>query len=119
MSTFDCMASAEMFAAKGRSGLRYRRFTRAAEAIRGAVKWLPPKRISGMSLEVNDECYNATEIRALYESGRSPYATIARDVRSLRACGYMGSMRHDIHAVSAVAFLSPDGRHIERAKSCL
>jgi hypothetical protein len=73
MSTFDYTASAELFAAKGRSGLRYRRFARAAEAIRYAVEKLPPKVLSGTSLEVNDERYNATQIRALYESQRYPF----------------------------------------------
>jgi len=74
MSTFDYTASAELFAAKGRSGLRYLRFARAAEAIRYAVETLPPKVPSGTSLEVNDERYNATQIRALYESQSYPFA---------------------------------------------
>jgi hypothetical protein len=74
MSTFDYTASAELFAAKGRSGLRYLRFARAAEAIRYAVETLPPKVLSGTSLEVNDERYNATQIRALYESQSYPFA---------------------------------------------
>jgi len=73
MSTFDYTASAELFAAKGRSGLRYRRFARAAEAIRYAVEELPPKVFLGTSLEVNDERYNATQIRALYESKHYPF----------------------------------------------
>src|SRR5215510_6297152 len=73
MSTFDYTASAELFAAKGRSGLRYRRFARAAEAIRYAVEELPTK-VFGASLEVNGERYNATQICALYESQRYPFA---------------------------------------------
>ena len=72
MSTFDYTASAELFAAQGRSGLRYRRFDRAAEAIKYAIEKLPPKALSGTSLEVNDARYNTTEIRALYESERYP-----------------------------------------------
>ena len=68
MSNFDYTASAGLFAAKGRSGLRYRRFPNAAEAIRYAIEKLPPKVLSGTSLEVNDERYNATQIRTLYES---------------------------------------------------
>jgi len=73
MSTFDYTASAELFAAKGRSGLRYLRFARAAEAIRYAVEILPPKVLSCTSLEVNNERYNATQIRHLYESQRYPF----------------------------------------------
>src|SRR5437588_12616959 len=41
MSSFDYTAPAELFAARGRSGLRYRRFLRAADAIRYAVEKLP------------------------------------------------------------------------------
>ena len=70
MSTFDYSASAELFATHGRSGLRYRRFAQAPEAIRYAIEKLPPKVFSGTSLEVNDERYNATQIRTLYESER-------------------------------------------------
>ena len=73
MSTFDYTASAELFAAKGRSGLQYLRFAQDAEAIRYAVEMLPAKVLSGASLEVNDERYNATQIRALYESQRYPF----------------------------------------------
>ena len=65
-------ASAELFAAQGRSGLRYRRFAQAAEATRYAIEKLPPKVLSGTSLEVNDERYNATQIQAFYESQHYP-----------------------------------------------
>jgi hypothetical protein len=34
----------------------------------------PPKILSGTPLEVNDERYNATQMRALYESHRYPLA---------------------------------------------
>jgi len=57
---------------KGRSGLRYRRFPHAAEAIKYAIEKLPPRVFSGTSLEVNRERYNAEQIRALYESERYP-----------------------------------------------
>jgi hypothetical protein len=72
MSSFDYTASADLFAAKARSGLRYRRFPQAAEAIRYAIEKLPPKAFYGTSLEVNDKRYNAVQIRALYESERYP-----------------------------------------------
>ena len=68
---FDYTASAELFAAQGRAGLRYRRFARAAEAIRYAREILP-KVLWGPSIEVNDKRYNARQIRALYESHRYP-----------------------------------------------
>ena len=72
MSRFDYTASAELFAAEGRSGLRYRRFARAAEAIGYAIEKLSDKVLAGLSLHVNDEHYNAMQIRALYESELSP-----------------------------------------------
>lgn len=72
MSTFDYEASAELFAAQGRSGVRYQRFAQAAEAIRYAIEKLPAKVLVGTSLEVNDERYNAEQIRALYDCERYP-----------------------------------------------
>jgi len=72
MSDFDYTTSAGLFSAKGRSGLRYRRFPHAAEAIKYAIEKLPPRVFSGTSLEVNRERYNAEQIRALYESQRYP-----------------------------------------------
>ena len=65
MSTFDYMASAELFALQARSGIRYQRFAQAAEAIRHAIERLPPKVLAGSSIDVS---YNAARIRALYES---------------------------------------------------
>ena len=72
MSSFDYTASAGLFAAKGRTKLRYRRFSQAAEAIRYAIEKLPRKLFLASSLEVNDERYNAAQIRTLYESKRFP-----------------------------------------------
>jgi hypothetical protein len=72
MSDFDYMASAELFAAHGRSGLRYRRFPRAAEAIRYAIEKLPATALSATSIEVHEKRYGAIQIRALYASDRYP-----------------------------------------------
>jgi hypothetical protein len=72
MSTFDYRAPAELFAAHSRSGLRYQRFTQAAEAIRYAIEKLPPKVLAASSMQVDDERYNAEQIRALYESEHYP-----------------------------------------------
>jgi hypothetical protein len=74
VSDFDYMASAELFAAQGRSGLRYRRFPRAAEAIRYAIEKLPPTVLSATSIEVREKRYDAMQIRALYDSLRYPLA---------------------------------------------
>jgi hypothetical protein len=72
MSDFDYMASAELFAAQGRSGLRYRRFPRAAEAIRYAIEKLPADLLLASRLEVEEQRYDGQQIRALYESDSYP-----------------------------------------------
>jgi transposase-like protein len=72
MSGFDYTAPAELFAARGRSGLRYRRFLRAADAIRYAVVKLPSNALSSARLEVEQRQYDASQIRALYESANFP-----------------------------------------------
>jgi hypothetical protein len=74
MSGFDYTAPAELFAAQGRSGLRYRRFLRAAEAIRYAVEKLPADLLPGTRLEVRRRHYDSKQICALYESDAFPLA---------------------------------------------
>ena len=74
VSDFDYMASAELLAAHGRSGLRYRRFPHAAEAIRYAIEKLPATVLSATSIEVREKRYGAIQIRALYESDGYPLA---------------------------------------------
>ena len=68
MSEFDYMAPAELFAAQGRSGLKYRRFLHAAEAVRFAIEKLPPAVQASARLEVKDKCYDACQIRNLYDN---------------------------------------------------
>jgi hypothetical protein len=74
MSSFDYSAPAQLFAAHGRAGLRYRRFSKAAEAIQYAVEKLPGGALLATSIEVDDERYDAKQIRALYESDGYPLA---------------------------------------------
>jgi hypothetical protein len=74
MSTFDYTAPAELFAAQGRTGLRYRRFSRAAEAIQYAVEKLPPDLFPGARLEVIRHHYDSKQISSLYESDAFPLA---------------------------------------------
>ena len=52
--------------------LVFRRFSRAAEAIRYAVEDLAPKVFDSCSLEVNGAHYFGREIRPLYDSGDFP-----------------------------------------------
>lgn len=72
MSEFHFAAPAELFAAHGRSGLRYRRFLRAADAIRYAVEKLPSDVLLSARLEVGQKRYDAKQIRALYDSANFP-----------------------------------------------
>lgn len=73
---FDYSADAELF--PGRSGyksrgkLSYRRFSRAADAIAFAIEKLPPGLLQGTFLEVNEERFDASQIRSLYNDAGFP-----------------------------------------------
>src|SRR5258705_4316706 len=64
VTNFDYSAPAELFAAHGRRGLRYRRFSKAAEAIRYAVEKQPGEALPATSIEVENERYDSGQIRA-------------------------------------------------------
>jgi hypothetical protein len=76
MEKFDYSAEAELFPSRSRASRRqpvgYRRFTRAAEAIRFAIEDLPAEFLPGTSLEVDEERFNAQEIRDLYDHADYP-----------------------------------------------
>ena len=74
MMNFDYSAPAQLFASQGRAGLRYRRFLKAAEAIQYAVEKLPGEALPMTSIQVDDACYDAKQIRALYENKGYPLA---------------------------------------------
>ncbi len=69
---FDYGAEAELFSAGGRRKTRpfigYRRFARAAEAVRFAIEELPPAMLVGAFLEVDEIRYDSGAIRRLYEN---------------------------------------------------
>jgi hypothetical protein len=75
---FDFSVAAELFSAKGRNFRRaplgYKRFARAADAICFAIESLPPHLLAGTYLEVDEERYQAKDIRRLYESAAYPLA---------------------------------------------
>jgi len=72
MVAFDYGVPAELFPARNRKYRRqpigYRRFARAADAIRFAIEELPPELLLGTLLEVDGERHGSAEIRRLYES---------------------------------------------------
>jgi len=55
-----------------RQPLGYRRFARAAEAIRFVIEELPSHLIAGTYLEVGEQRYRSEEIRRLYDSVAYP-----------------------------------------------
>lgn len=73
---FDYGADAELFPSRGRKPSRqpigYRRFKRAAEAIRFAIEELPPNMLVGAYLEVGEARFDSRGIRELYDDSRYP-----------------------------------------------
>ena len=73
---FDYGAEAEMLSPMSRKARRqplgYRRFARAAEAIRFAIEELSPQLLVGTYLEVAEHRYEGQQIRRLYESTGYP-----------------------------------------------
>lgn len=73
---FDYGSAAELAAKKGHKFTRqppgYRRFARAADAIRFAIEEMAPQLLQGARLEVDEERFDSQGIRRLYESSDYP-----------------------------------------------
>lgn len=78
LTAFDFAAEAELFPTRYRRSTRrpvtYKRFACAADAIRFAIEDLPPEFLVGAYLQVDEERFDGTAIRHLYDSARFPLA---------------------------------------------
>jgi hypothetical protein len=74
VAPFDYEADAELFVAHRRRSPEYRRFDRAADAIRFAIEDLPPQSLLAAHLEVEEERFDSREIRRLYDGAEFPLA---------------------------------------------
>lgn len=76
MNAFDYSAEAELFPSRFRISrtqpVGYKRFARAADAIRFAIEELHPESLAGASLEVGEDRFDAQGIRRLYEHTAYP-----------------------------------------------
>jgi hypothetical protein len=75
-ATFDYSTEAELYPTRSRKARRqpmgYRRFSRAADAIRFAIEELPADLLIGAYLEVDERRFDSSGIRQLYESPDYP-----------------------------------------------
>ena len=76
MTAFNYGTQAELFPTRARKSkprsFGYKRFDKAAEAIRFAIEELPPDLLVGAYLEVDEARFNYQAIRQLYESADYP-----------------------------------------------
>ncbi len=82
MDKFDYSAPAELFPSRNRRGpskVKYRRFDRAADAIRFAVEELPEQQLLGAYIEVEGGRLGHQDIRTLYNSVEYPLKKRAKE----------------------------------------
>jgi hypothetical protein len=74
---FNFDAPAELFPSRNRkivNKIKYRRFERAADAIRFAVEELPEPLLLGAYIQIDEERLGHKDIRGLYDSAEYPLA---------------------------------------------
>jgi hypothetical protein len=83
MVAFDYFAEAELFLGpsprKRNLPMRYRRFSRAVDAIQYAMEELPPSVLAGACLEIDERRFDAREIGRLYDQKEYPLPRKAPD----------------------------------------
>lgn len=75
MDKFDYDAPAELYPGRNRKSAKrasYRRFERAADAIRFAVEELPQLLLLGTCIQIDEQRLDHKDIQALYESEQYP-----------------------------------------------
>ena len=75
MENFNFNAPAELFPSRNRkvaSRVKYRRFDKAADAIRFAVEDMHEQLLLGATIQIGDERFGHQQIRDLYFSERFP-----------------------------------------------
>ena len=81
MIAFDFDAPAELFSSAGqgaaRGSMQYRRFATGAQAIRYAIEDLPAALLRGSVIQVDDDRFDARQIRELYDCPAYPLARAA------------------------------------------
>ena len=84
MEKFDFAAPAELFPARNRkmtNKIKYRRFDRAADAIRFAIEELPAPLLLGAYIEVDEDRLGHQDIRNLYDSADYPLKRALNEAR--------------------------------------
>lgn len=91
MNASDYTLEASLFYAKSprskHKALTFRRFDKAADAIRFAVEELAPKLLEGCSLEINETHYFGREIRPLYDDVAFPLRRCEKKAVAARKLG--------------------------------
>lgn len=79
-TSFDYSAAADLYPsriARGSAKVSYRRFGRAADALRFAIEDMPARLLKGTLLEVDERRFNGDQIRELYCAEAYPHDRLA------------------------------------------